>query len=214
MDHNRATETQAVERYLLGEMPPEERDDFEGHYFACAECAKDVRAAARFRANAREVLRDPEQLAAPEKESHNPWWRLPTLVPLAAAIALIGVVAYQNTVVIPALRSPQFPSTLTLDGATRGSLPHLEEGAPVDLQMALDPSAEGSRVAAELVGESVKVTSPPVPAPGHGQPFHVYFPGKFHSGRYHIAVRDVSTGRELVRNEFEIMPKETNANER
>ncbi|MBZ5624228.1 MAG: zf-HC2 domain-containing protein [Acidobacteriia bacterium] len=102
MDHNLATKTQAVERYLLGEMPPEEREDFEEHYFDCADCAKDVRAAARFRANAREVLRWP----AAEADNRSPWfsWSFPRLVPIAATVILLVVVGYQQAFLIPTLR--------------------------------------------------------------------------------------------------------------
>jgi hypothetical protein len=213
MEHNRAVEIQAVERYLLGEVPPEEREDFEEHYFTCAECAQDVRAAARFRANAREILRDPEQFSPAEKDRRSVWWRFPTLGPLAAAFTLLCAVAYQNLVTIPALVAPQFPSTLALDGPTRGSLPHLDEGRPVDLQMAPEAPAEGQKILAELVAESGKVTRSParVPEPG---PLHVSFPGKFPPGRYTVYIREVPSGRVLFQDHFEIAPKENQANER
>ena len=45
MNHQRATTTSAAERYLLDEMTAEEREEFEEHYFSCAECAEDMRAA-------------------------------------------------------------------------------------------------------------------------------------------------------------------------
>jgi hypothetical protein len=214
MEHNRAVETQAVDRYLLGEMPPEEREDFEEHYFTCSECAHDVRAAARFRANARELLRNPEQFSPPVEERRTAWWRFPTLVPLAAAFALLSVVTYQNLVTIPALRVPQFPATLTLDGLTRGSVPHLDEGKPVDLQMAPEEPAEGQELTAELVAESGRVTRSPAIVPEHGKPLHVSFPGKFPRGRYTIYIREVPSGRVLFQDHFEIAPKETKANER
>jgi hypothetical protein len=215
MEHDRAVETQAVERYLLGEMTPDEREEFEEHYFACAECARDVRAAARFRANARDILRNPEEFSAADLEPHGGWWRFPTLIPLAAAFAFAGIVAYQNAVTIPDLRTPQFPETLTLDGPTRGSLPHLEEGAPIDLQMAPEPAAAGQKITAELVGEeSGKTTRAPVTVPKPSQPLQVYFPGRFRQGRYAIYVREVPSGRILFQDRFEIEPKENSANER
>ena len=49
MTHQRAVESMASERYLLGEMSDEERDLFEEHYFECSECAEDIRAAERMR---------------------------------------------------------------------------------------------------------------------------------------------------------------------
>jgi anti-sigma factor RsiW len=43
MTHEQAVRTFAAERYLLGEMSELEQQDFEAHYFDCAECADDVR---------------------------------------------------------------------------------------------------------------------------------------------------------------------------
>ena len=45
-------------RYVLDELTGQEREEFEEHYFNCAECAADVRAAFAFAANARAVLRE------------------------------------------------------------------------------------------------------------------------------------------------------------
>ena len=42
MDHGEALVTHAVERYLLGELAPAEAEDFERHFFTCAECAAAV----------------------------------------------------------------------------------------------------------------------------------------------------------------------------
>ena len=53
MDHYQATELTAVEKYLLDELTPGERDDFEEHFFDCQECATDLRATAAFMAAAK-----------------------------------------------------------------------------------------------------------------------------------------------------------------
>ncbi len=57
MDHNEALRRHAVEKYVLGELPPSLRDEFEEHLFECQECAQDVKAAAEFVDNVRAVLR-------------------------------------------------------------------------------------------------------------------------------------------------------------
>ena len=57
MDHNEALQLQAAEKYVLGELPPPLRDEFEEHFFGCQECALDVKAAAGFVDNARHVWR-------------------------------------------------------------------------------------------------------------------------------------------------------------
>jgi anti-sigma factor RsiW len=49
MTHDTAISTMSTERYLLGDMSPEERSEFEAHYFDCAICADDVKAAYDFR---------------------------------------------------------------------------------------------------------------------------------------------------------------------
>ncbi len=57
MDHETAIRLNATERYFLGELPSDERDAFEEHYFDCAECAADVQAMTIFAANAKQVFR-------------------------------------------------------------------------------------------------------------------------------------------------------------
>ena len=63
MDHEIAIEIRAAERYCCGELTPEERDQFEEHFFLCRECAEEVRWEQIFAANAKAVLR--EQAAQP-----------------------------------------------------------------------------------------------------------------------------------------------------
>lgn len=48
MDHNTVASRKMAERYLLNELEPELRDEFEEHYFECPECAADVHAGALF----------------------------------------------------------------------------------------------------------------------------------------------------------------------
>jgi anti-sigma factor RsiW len=214
MEHNRAVESQAVDRYLLGEMPADEREDFEEHYFTCAQCAQDVCDAARFRANAREVLRDLSPYAPLETTRRSTWRNPFTIFLFAAASLLLAVVTYQNLVTIPALRVPLFPSTLILDGLTRGAVPHIDEGKPVDLRMAPEAAAEGQTMAVELVGPSGKITRSPVIVPERDQSLHISFPGKFPVGAYDVYVREVPSGRLLFRDHIEISPKENRVNER
>ncbi len=127
MDHNRAVENQAVERYLFGEMNEEERDSFEEHFFTCEECAEDVRASARFRANAREVLPEFPKAAAPARvKSSIVWWRPPALAWATAALAIM--VVYQAGIQVPGLKrqlQPRAIAPLALHSSTRGgeSLP-------------------------------------------------------------------------------------------
>ena len=104
MDHNEAIQLQAAVKYVLGELSPVQRDDYEEHYFDCAECAVDIKALLTFADTAREVLRQEKasQLArdlAPVRGGWLGWLQPVVAVPAFAALLLI--IAYQNTVTIP-----------------------------------------------------------------------------------------------------------------
>src|SRR5215831_19780113 len=101
MDHESAIQTNAVERYLLGEMNVEERDSFETHYFDCAACAEAIRLGSAMSRDFKVVLRQ----GLPSR-SWLGWLRVPVLVPACTTLALLAVVSYQNLVQIPGLRAP------------------------------------------------------------------------------------------------------------
>ena len=44
MNHTEAVRLKAAEKYLMGELSAELRDQYEDHYFGCAECAQDIAA--------------------------------------------------------------------------------------------------------------------------------------------------------------------------
>src|ERR1051326_5153593 len=104
MDHQVASKNHAVERYLLGEMPSEERDAFEEHYFTCAQCAQDLRSASQLIGEVKGALRE----ALPARKRSFPGWlswlRPQILAPAFAAIVLAVVTGYQNAVVLPDLK--------------------------------------------------------------------------------------------------------------
>jgi len=115
MDHADATLTGAAERYVIGDMEEQERERYEAHFFSCADCADEVRAAARFVENARPLLHtvpDPAVSVwrAPARVTGPSWWdalvasfRVP-LGAAAAGLVLVGIVAYQSLIVMPTLR--------------------------------------------------------------------------------------------------------------
>ena len=61
MDHNEAVRTHAAEKYILGELSPVLREEYEEHFFVCVACALEVKAAAAFVDNARTGLRQPAE---------------------------------------------------------------------------------------------------------------------------------------------------------
>src|SRR5438105_12542737 len=86
MDHETAIRIQAAERYVLEEFTPEERVEFEDHYFGCAECADEVRSASILAANARVALQGEASRAfSPAARKRWLWW------PLLASAALNAV---------------------------------------------------------------------------------------------------------------------------
>jgi hypothetical protein len=104
MDHNEAVRLQAAEKYVLGECSPDLRDEYEEHFFDCAECARDLKAAAVFVDTTREVLRaapqkSVEKQAVPARGRWFTWLRPIVAVPVLALLLL--VLAYQNFVTIP-----------------------------------------------------------------------------------------------------------------
>jgi|ERR1700722_11852493 hypothetical protein len=109
MDHTTVVRQKMTERYLLSELEPEVRDEFEEHYFDCAECALDVSAGAQFVSQSKAVLAEkaePVSMPALPQRPGQGWfgWLRPMFeVPVLAL--LLVVVGYQNLVTVPKLRS-------------------------------------------------------------------------------------------------------------
>ncbi len=124
MEHATAVDTDAVGRYLLGEMDPAERDDFEEHYFACAECGEEMHLATVFRANARRVLAVMPSESA-RRVSPRRWFSPLVLAPAGLSLALAMLLIYQNAVTIPGLKrqmeSGQMVASIVLHSASRGT---------------------------------------------------------------------------------------------
>src|SRR5260370_8190611 len=108
MNHSEALQLQAAEKYVLGELSPEVREEYEEHYFECEECASDVKAAAVFGDSARELFHEQQK----ERVQVGGWfgWLRPAVAAPALA-ALLLVVCYQSFVPIPHLKRPQATQT-------------------------------------------------------------------------------------------------------
>src|SRR5689334_14739776 len=144
MDHQVASNTHAVDRYLLGEMGSEERDAFEEHYFDCAECAEDLKSASRLIDHMKGVLREAKPARKRSTTDWLSWLRLPVLAPTFAALVLAVVAGYQNAVVLPDLKAPRsMASPVILDGFTRGSLLTIRRGDPLHFQTMVEGAAPG-----------------------------------------------------------------------
>jgi hypothetical protein len=135
MQHDEAVRLQMTEQYLLNELSPEARAEFEEHYFECHECAVDVGAGATFVEQSKIILAEkPEVLVAPVPVPP-PWWawfRPAVVVPVMTM--LLAVVGYQNLVLYPQLQQaanqPQVMPFANLTVGTFGSnSPVIEVGA-------------------------------------------------------------------------------------
>jgi hypothetical protein len=122
MEHTLAQQTNTIDKYLMRELPHEERLAFEEHMFDCPECAAKVKEDYDMIADLKAVLREPLTLAEPAKAkaSWRDWFRPFTMVPAFAALALAVVVGYQNLVSIPGMLEPQVLDTTPMVANTRG----------------------------------------------------------------------------------------------
>jgi hypothetical protein len=114
MEHTQAVGTKAVERYLLGELAPSSREEFEEHFFDCKECSEELRIGALFLDTSKEVLATDPGIG---RSRSAPRWRFQWFQPqyaLAACMALLAVICYQNFLIIPKLRISSAPQTLAL----------------------------------------------------------------------------------------------------
>ena len=132
MDHDMVVRQKMTERYLLNELDPGARDEFEEHFFDCKDCAFDVHAGALFVEQSKVVLADkPEPVAAglpataavPAKSGWLAWLRPAVVVPVM--VLLLAVIGYQNLVIYPQLQqtlnSPQVLPWASVNVGTYGS---------------------------------------------------------------------------------------------
>jgi hypothetical protein len=103
MDHSEALRLQAAEKYVLGELSPNLREEYEEHYFECDECASDLKAAAAFGDSARELFRKESGQEERVQAGRLFGWLRPAIAAPALA-ALLLVVCYQSFVTIPRLQ--------------------------------------------------------------------------------------------------------------
>src|SRR5438552_2117707 len=105
MDHTEAVRMQAIEKYILGELSPLHRAQFEEHYFDCADCALNLRAGVAFAAASRQYFAESTATQKTANALRTGWfdWLKP-LVAVPAFAVLVAVIAYQNAVSIPRLQ--------------------------------------------------------------------------------------------------------------
>jgi hypothetical protein len=199
--HSKAVAERFTDRYLLRELSAAETEEFERHYFECAECAEAVETGETFILNAREVLGD-VAVAEPErsflKRIGIRWTWGGMLIP-ATALALAVIAIYQGAVVIPRLSLPRVLPAFQLLGASRG----LEEARLIPagvtafaISADVPPDAHSAKYVCELKTGGRTVFTLDAAPPSPGQPITILVPTKgLGSGSYQLTI---SGGSEKV----------------
>jgi anti-sigma factor RsiW len=174
MEHSDVVRLDAVEKYVLGELPANLRDEFEEHYFDCAECAADVKHMMTFMTAGRMVLEETPRVkeatpaTQPEKRDWLAWLRPAIAVPAMAALA--AIVIFQNVVTIPELKrqgdtdvtATAFSSSYHLQGAMRGESGSSAITVGAKESFALDFDFTPAVVYPSYVGRIVNASGKPV----------------------------------------------------
>jgi hypothetical protein len=175
-----------VERYLLGELDADAREDFEEHMFCCPDCALDSRVATLFIEEAKAELGEiaptqPEVKDTGKRDKGLAGWFSWSRPAFAAPVfaALVAVIGYQNLVTFPVLRNaasqPAVVPVAPLSGAARGEMrttvvADRGRGIAVPVDIPLDPGI-GTFVSYsfELYNPQGKLAwSGTIPAPAQG----------------------------------------------
>jgi hypothetical protein len=223
MDHDVVVRQKMTERYLLGELDPEARNEFEEHYFDCQDCALDVRAGALFVEQSKVALAEESENKAfrvpvPAAVAVKPGWltgfrgilRPAFAVPVMAL--LLAVIGYQNLVTFPhlqaALNSPQVLPWAQVNVGTYGSegpVIKTQPGKGFLLFVRIPPEGGYSHYTADLCDPAGKVEwSVTIPVTGsedrvdQDRPNQDLWPlqvpgANWRAGNYSLKVRGITT---------------------
>jgi hypothetical protein len=211
MNHDEAIRLKAAEKYLLGELSAELRDEYEDHYFGCAECALEVQTGAVFIDNARDVLSSTsvaEMAAKRQPVRSGGWWtallRPAFAVPVLALLLLVA--GYQNAVTIPHLKTAllqservqTLPSFSLISENSRGGTPlaiTVPAGKPFSFFVDIPPQGGYASYVCEFQTESgVPELSLKVSADEAKRTVQLLIPaGRLASGKHVLVVRGLDS---------------------
>ncbi len=203
MEHDEAMRRSAVEKYLLGELPPPERDEFEEHFFDCQECAADLKTTAKFLDQAkielqRGIVAKPKK-PVPKKSPFSFLWTPAFASPAFAMLLLI--IAYQNVAVFPRLagevqpKNPEILAAVSLIGGnSRGgsiSSVMVTRAQPILLSVDIPATQQFSGYSCVLVAPSGAIVARvPVSAEQAKDTVSIRIPGEnWGSGKYEVIVQ-------------------------
>jgi hypothetical protein len=217
MEHELVAAQNMTERYLLNELDPAVRDEFEEHYFNCAACAADVQAAALLIEKIKDgaipdlAIPDPERRTSPAtapiptRSAWHGWLRPALVIPMMAM--LLVVVGYQNLVTYPylarQLNRPQILpyAQVNLDTyASEGPTITPQPGQAFLLLVRIPPGGVYSQYTADLYNPAGKLEwsfAFTIPASSQQDHWPLQVPGSNReTGRYSLKVRGVTAAGE------------------
>jgi hypothetical protein len=205
MDHKEALRLQAAEKYILGELPPDLREQFEEHYFDCPECALGLRGLGTFVKASRLILKEEEispRASSGATAERTGWFNwLHPVIAVPTIMALAAFVVYQITVTIPSVRkqvavqtvAEVYESSYRLQGATRGgdvTKVNVRPNESFALDFDFTPSREFPNYKGSLVdssGRAVLIFF--LKGEQTNKEVHLVIPGgKVHGGKYDLVV--------------------------
>ena len=208
MDHAEAIRQKATERYLLDELEPEVRDEFEEHLFDCQDCALDVRAAASFIERSKVLLAEKDPMIIPvrtparaaAKPSWMAWLRPAFAAPVfAALVAVIAFLVVTNHNLEQAANTARVLPSLMVNVSSRGGIDTLPQvsvpkGKPFLLYMRIPINSGSPSYKAHLSSPSDKLqwTVPISAMPGQDT-YLIQIPAAgLESGQYTLEVQSIS----------------------
>ncbi len=213
MDHTEAVRLKATERYLLSELDPKLRDQFEEHLFDCQECALDVRAGTMFVEQSKVALAEkpilvtkPAVQKVPAKAGWFSWFK-PAFAAPAFALLLL-VVGYQNLVQVPhlemAANQPQILPSAFINVSTRAAIAKTDIATTPDrgflLTLGIPPDPTYSAYTLELHNPSGGLQwANQIPASSPEDTRSLHIPGtELQQGTYSLVVTGTTTAGQKV----------------
>jgi hypothetical protein len=216
MEHSEAIRLKTAEAYLLGDLSPSERREFEEHFFNCQECTSDLQAGAAF-IDAYKTTCSIETVPRLEIAKSRSPRTFRHAYALAASVIFAFLLIYQNFVTIPRLKqsaTPQALESFSLESTlSRGTSPTViapSRGKPFVILFDIPPGTAQAEYLCVIRSEAgVEFASFRVSAASAQRTVPVFIPAsQLKPGKYSLNVQgeqQASEGRDSVaRYPFEV----------
>ena len=203
MNHDEASQLMIAEKYLLNELSPEVREQFEEHFFTCSECADDLHAGVIFIEQSKAILSSERtnregELAASRTQRRGwldwlfrPAFAIPVMALLLAAIGYLAMAPRSK---------PQVLSAVFINvGSRGGNTPSVTVDGQESflLRVSVPPDHDYSSYFVNVYGPAGQLEWPlKLPTATEDDSYFVQIPsGRHEEGTYTVAVQGItSTG--------------------